>query len=253
MKKFLFVLLIFIIPIIFFGCNKETVKPAKVIRVGTSMIFPPFEFIEKRNKGVTGFDIDLMNAIGNELGYQIVYHDIDYDDLFNVLEKGNIDVVISAVSVNDERKVRADFTKPYYASGITLAVLNTTKNIRGFNDLPGKKVAVVLGTTAAIEMSQKKSIDIRGFSTSADAFHALLKGEVDAIVNGKPIIDYYINTNNASNIKLLPGIYKQESYSIAVRKDNEELYRQIEGALQKIKDKGIYNKIYDKWFGEKMY
>ena len=250
MKKFLFVMLILILPCIFFGCGGEKAKNSKVLYVGTSMDFAPFEFTENRDRDVKGFDIDIMRAIGKELGYEIVFHDIGFDDLLNVLEKGNVDVVISAVTITDERENKVDFTKPYYDSGLAIVMRRDDNDIQSFTDLPGKKVAVVVGTTAAVEMREQKSVEVIELPTAVDAFHSLLSGNVNAVISDKPIIDYYLNTNEGVNLKTLPVLFKREYYGIAVRKNNKELFNSVDDALQKIKDKGIYDKIYEKWFGE---
>lgn len=250
MKKFLLVTLVLILPFVFLGCGDEKAKNNKTLYVGMSMDFPPFEFTESRDKNVKGFDVDIMRAIGKELGYDIVFNDIGFDDLLNVLEKGNVDAVISAVTITGEREIKVDFTKPYYESGLAIAVRRNNNDIQNFTDLPGKKIAVVVGTTSAVEMREQKSINVIELPTNADAFYSLLSGNVDAVISDKPIIDYYLNTNEGVNIKTLPILFKREYYGIAIRKNNKEFLDSVDDALQKIKDKGVYDNIYEKWFGE---
>jgi len=248
MKKFLFVLLILTLPITLLACSPEEKKTKKTINVGMHMDFVPFEFTENGEHNVKGFDVDVMKAIGNELGYEITFLDYSYDDLFDVLEKGNIDAVISAVSITDERKERMSFTEPYFESGLVVAVRADNSDIKGFTDLPGKRVAVAVGTTGAITVREQKSLDVLELRTAEDTFSALLAGKVDAVVNDKPMIYYYLNTHKDANIKVLPEIYQNEYYGIAVKKDNKELLDKLNDALKKIKEKGVYDKIYEKWF-----
>ena len=249
MKKFVLALTIFILPLmIMTGCGEQT-KVKKTLHVGTSADYPPFEFMENREKGMKGFDIDLMRAIGKELGVEVVFQDIGFDDLLDTLEKGNVDVVISAVSINDERSARVSFSEHYYESGMAIAVRRDNTDIKDFTGLPGHRAAVALGTTSAAEMRELQSVETLELPNATDAFHALLSGHVDAVVSDKPVIDYYLNTNDVINVKALPTLFKREYFGIAVRKGDDELLKNINGALQKIKDKGIYDKIYAKWFG----
>lgn len=251
MKKLLFVLIVLGISLALAACGKEEAKTNKTLNVGMNIEFAPFEFIDKNDRNVKGFDVDIIKAIGKDLGYEVVFQDMNYDDLLNVLEKGNIDVVISAMPLTDEKAARANFTRPYYESGIIIATLDTNKNIKNFTDLPGKRVAVVAGSQSAVEIREQKSVEVVEFSNIEDSFNALLSGKVDAVLNNKAIMDYYLNNNPKDNVIILPGIYKTEKYAIAVRKGNNELFKQIDNALQRIREKGVYNNIYDKWFGEK--
>ena len=249
MKKFLLALMIFILPIMFIsGCGEQkTVK--KTIHVGTSADFPPFEFTANREKGIQGFDIDLMRAIGKELGYEVTFQDIGFDDLVSTLEKGNVDAVISAVSITNERLASVNFSEPYYESGLAIAVRRDNDDIRDFTDLPGHKIAVAAGTTSALEMRELKSVQTTELPSATDAFHALLSGNAEAVVSDRPVIDYYLITNEGVNIKAIRSLYKKEYYGIATRKENDELLNKINEALVKLKEKGIYDKIYSKWFG----
>ncbi|MBO6178640.1 MAG: basic amino acid ABC transporter substrate-binding protein [Selenomonadaceae bacterium] len=249
MKKFIPIFVIFLLPLMMVaGCsNQADVK--KTLHVGISADYPPFEFTENREKGLKGFDIDLMRAIGKEMGYEVVFQDMGFDDLLGTLEKGNVDMVISAMSINEERKARVNFSDSYYESGMAIAVRRDNADIKSFTDLPGHRIAVALGTTSAFEMRELKSIELIELPNAQDAFHSLLSGYADAVVSDKPVVDYFLNTNDGINVKTLPTLLKKERFGIAVGKKNNELKGKIDDALQKIKEKGIYDKIYVKWFG----
>lgn len=252
MRKFLFVLLIFIIPAMILGCGQKQTNDVKTIRVGMNMNYQPFEFIDEYNRAVKGFDVDIMEAIGKELGVNVEFQDIDYDNLLDVLEKGNIDAIISAMTITEEKKARANFTKPYFKTGIAAATLENNKTVKGFADLPGKRVAVVKGTPADVELREQKSVTAVELPSEDDIFHSLQSGNIDAVVSDNASLYYYLNNHDSLKLKILPGLYKEEHYGIAINKKNKELLNQIDDALQKIKDKGVYDKIHAKWFGEKL-
>ncbi|MBR3621757.1 MAG: basic amino acid ABC transporter substrate-binding protein [Selenomonadaceae bacterium] len=249
MKKFILAFAVVLLPLMIIAGCSDKAKVQKTIHVATSADYPPFEFTENRDKGLKGFDIDLMRAIGKEMGCEVVFQDMGFDDLLGTLEKGNVDIVISAMSINDERKARVNFSDSYYESGMAIAVRRDNTDIKDFTELPGHRVAVAVGTTSAFEMKELQSIEIIELPNATDAFHALLSGHADAVVSDKPVVDYFLNTNDGINIKVLPTLLKKERFGIAVSKKNDELSKKINDALQKIRDKGIYDKIYAKWFG----
>ena len=140
------------------GCGGEKAAApassggAKVLRVGTNADFAPFEFQDVSGKEYQGFDMDLIRAIAKEMGYQADIQNINFDGLIPAMESGNLDVIISGMSINDERKQKVDFSEPYYKSGLTIVVKKDNTAINKFNDLAGKKVAVQIGTTSAKEV-----------------------------------------------------------------------------------------------------
>ena len=163
----------------------------------------------------------------------------------------NIDVAISGVTINDERKQNVLFSDPYYQAGLTMVVRSDEQAIHKFADLKGKKVAVQIGTTSAEEAKKIEGVQVKELNTPADCFMELKAGGVDAVINDRPVNDYYIVKNGAQGVKALDERLTAEDYGIAVGKDNKELQEKINAALKKIKENGEYDKIYAKWFGEK--
>lgn len=250
MKRFIFIVTIILFSFMILGCGgKEQVH--KTLKVGMSMDFAPFEFTETKDRSVKGFDVDLMKAIAKEMGCEVSFQNIAFDNLLHTLEIGNVDIVISAVSITEERKNQVAFTKPYYESGLVIAVRDNNENIKSFSDLPSKRVGVAIGTTSAQTFKDQKSITVVELPNLVETFHSLFAGNIDAVVSDRPCVDYYLNTNKGVSVKRLPEILKNEYYAIAVQKDNTKLQNELNTALQRIKDKGIYDSLYAKWFGEK--
>ena len=158
------------------GCGGEKAAApassggAKVLRVGTNADFAPFEFQDVSGKEYQGFDMDLIRAIAKEMGYQADIQNINFDGLIPAMESGNLDVIISGMSINDERKQKVDFSEPYYKSGLTIVVKKDNTAINKFNDLAGKKVAVQIGTTSAKEVRKIQGVEVRDFNSSAETF-----------------------------------------------------------------------------------
>ena len=224
---------------------------AKVLKVGSSVDFAPFEFQDEGQKEYQGFDMDLIRAIGKEMGYDVEIQNLGFDGLIPALQGKNIDAIISGMSINDERKQNVLFADPYYQSGLTMVVRDNETAIKSFQDLKGKKVAVQIGTTSADEVKKIDGVEIKELNTPADCFMELKAGGVDAVVNDRPVNDYYITKNNAQGVKALEEKLTAEDYGIAIGKDNMELQQKVNDALKKLKENGEYDKIFAKWFGEK--
>ena len=223
----------------------------KVLHVGTNADFAPFEFQDESGKEYQGFDMDLIRAIAKEMGYTADIQNINFDGLIPAIGSKNIDVAVSGMTINDERKEKVLFSDAYYKSGLTIVVKKDNTSINKFNDLQGKKVAVQIGTTSAEEVKKIPNVEVKEFNSSADTFMELKAGGVDAVVNDRPVNDYYILKSGETDVRTLDELLTSEDYGIALAKDNTELQKKINDALAKLKENGEYDKIYAKWFGEK--
>ncbi|WP_196593783.1 basic amino acid ABC transporter substrate-binding protein [Pectinatus sottacetonis] len=236
------------------GCgstaNKDNgTSDPKVLKVATNADFAPFEFQGEEGKSYQGFDMDLIRAIGKQMGMQVKINNLSFDGLIPALQTGNIDAVISGMSINDERKKKVAFSDPYYESGLTIMVKADNNDIKSFKDLQGKRIAVQIGTTSAKEAKKIPNAQVKELNSSADTFLELKAGNVDAVINDKPVNDYYKVKNGDNSVKRVGDKLTSESYGIAVKKDNTKLVKKINDALKKLKENGEYNKLYKKWFG----
>ena len=233
------------------GCGKQAAPTAKILRVGSEAAFAPFEFQDEKSKEYTGFDMDLIRALGKQMGYEVQIQNMGFDGLIPALEAGNIDVAISAMTITPERSKKVNFSKPYYKSGLTMVVKSDNTAIKSFKDLEGKNIAVQLGTTGADEAKKVKDAKIREFNSAPEAFMELKAGGVDAVVNDKPVNDYYITKAGGKDAKTVGEPLTSEEYGIATAQKNKELAENLSKALDELKKNGEYDKIYVKWFGQK--
>ena len=233
------------------GCGKKEAPAAKILKVGSEASFAPFEFQEEGSKDYAGFDMDLIRAIGKQMGYEVQIQNMGFDGLIPGLESGTVDVAISAMTITEERAKKINFSQPYYKSGLTIVVKNDNTTIKSFADLDGKKIAVQIGTTGADEAKKAKNAQIREFNSAPESFLELKAGGVDAVVNDKPVNDYYIAKSGGKDAKEIGAPLTAEEYGIAVAKKNTELLTNLDKALAELKKNGEYDKIYSKWFGAK--
>lgn len=235
------------------GCGQQAAQPAKakVLKVGSDTAFAPFEFQDESSKEYIGFDMDLIKAIAKQMGYEVQVQSMGFDGLIPALEAGNIDATISAMTITSERSQKVNFSTPYYKSGLTIVVKSDNDAVKDIKDLAGKNIAVQIGTTGADEAKKIPNAKVREFNTAPEAFMELKAGGVDAVVNDKPVNDYYISKAGGKDAKAVGAPLTSEDYGIAVAKKNSELIGQINKALDELKKNGEYEKIYVKWFGQK--
>mgnify|MGYP000683038768 FL=1 len=128
--------------------KKAAAPQKKELVVGTAPSFAPFEFPSEEADKPTGFDMELIEAIGKKMGYEkVTIKGMGFDALIPAMNAGNIDVIISGMSITDARKKQVLFTDPYYESGLMVIVKKDNNEIKSFDDLKGKRIGVQLGTT----------------------------------------------------------------------------------------------------------
>jgi len=237
------------------GCGgQQSVKPAdqaKVLKVGSDTAFAPFEFQDEKTKDYVGFDMELIKAVGKQMGVEVQVQSMGFDGLIPALEAGNIDAIISAMTITDERAKKVNFSKPYYKSGLSMVVKADDNTLKNFKELEGKRIAVQIGTTGASEAKKINDAKIREFNTAPEAFIELKNGGVDAVVNDLPVNEYYIAQAGGKDAKIVGEPLNAEEYGIATAKKNTELADKINKAMDELKKNGEYEKIYVKWFGKK--
>lgn len=235
------------------GCGQNSAKTteSKVLKVGAEMTFPPFEFQEEGSKDYVGFDMDLIKAVAKQMGYEVQIQNVGFDGLIPALEAGNIDIIVSAMSITEERTKKVAFSKPYYKSGLSIITKADNTTINSFKDLEGKNIGVQIGTTGAEEASKIKDAKVREYNSNSECYMELKAGGVDAVVSDLPVNEYYLAKSGDKNAKLVGDILNAEEYGMAMTKKNTELTGKVNAALDELKKNGEYDKIHMKWFGKK--
>lgn len=234
------------------GGSEQSKEPAqdaakKKLIAAADTTFAPFEFADASGK-YTGFDLDLIQAIADEAGYELEFQSISFDGLIAALQSGQIDCVASAMTITPERLKAVNFSDSYYKSGLIVAVKADNNEIKSMEDLKGKKIAVQSGTTGATQ-AQKVSDKVTHFTGADQAFLELKNGAADAVVMDYPVTAYFIQQGN-KDVKMVGDIMSAEEYGIAVPKNKQQTLDDINAALKRLKENGKYEEIYKKWFGE---
>lgn len=227
------------------GLGAVSAHAQDVLRVGTDATFPPMEYVEGGKR--TGFDIEMVEAVGKVLNKRIEWVDIDFKGLIPGLISKRFDMAVSAIYITDERKKVVDFTDTYYAGGLVAMVKESNTGIKTLADLNGKKVAVQVGTKSVSYLAANHpQVQLVEVEKNQEMFNLVEIGRADAAVTGKPAAFQYVRTRGGQRV--LEQQITTEEYGMALRKDSSELTRSVNGALAKLKADGTYAQIVKKWF-----
>lgn len=233
------------------GASAAAPTPAaKVITVGTDPTYAPFEFQNEKGETV-GFDIDVLSAAAHKAGLEVKFVSTPWEGAFNALAQGDRDVLMSAVTITDERKQTVDFSDPYFEASQLIAV-PAKSTVTQLNDLQKKKIGVQTSTTGeevVVKLQGKTSTNIQRFESTPLALAELAAGGVDAVVADNGVVTHYLANNPGAGFKSIRDAgFAPEFYGVVVKKGNTELLAQINQGLAAIKADGSYQKIHDQYF-----
>jgi polar amino acid transport system substrate-binding protein len=224
---------------------------ARVYVVGTDAAYAPFESQNERGE-IVGFDIDIVGAIAKKAGIEVKFVNTPWEGIFNALAQGDRDLLVSSITITDERKQTMDFTDSYFDANQLIAVKADSKVAR-FDDLKALKVGVQTGTTgdeAVAKLQGKSSTNIKRFESTPLALKELEAGGIDAVVADNGVVINYVANNAASKFRTVNDpAFVPEQYGIAVRKGNAELLAKVNQGLAAIRADGTYDRIHAKYLG----
>ncbi len=238
------------------SCGK---KNENTIVVGTNAEFPPFEYIDNDGE-IAGFDVALMKAVGEEMGYKVKFTNMEFKSLLGAISTGGIDAAIAGMTITEDRLKSVDFSDPYFSANQCIILQSSNEEINTLEDLNGKKISVQEGTTGDImatpddenEIITDKSTVVKRFKKGTDAVLELKNGGVDAVIIDSSPAQKFVAANGDS-LKLIeidPETAEPEDYGIAVAKGNSEMVLLLNEGLAKIKENGVYDELIEQYFGD---
>jgi len=224
------------------GCAREDVtwqhiQQSGVLRIGLDPTYPPFE---NADGGVLeGFDVDLGRALATELGLEADFVYFGYDGLYDALGTGQVDVLLSALVIEQARTRDYAYSQPYFDAGQILVVPDSSA-IAGMESLTGQKVAVELGTDGhvlALEWQGRlRGMEIVPFNTSDEALSAVGGGQAAAALVDNISGSLYVE--GVSGLRVVGNPVKGEPFAAVVRIEDERLLEALNQALKQLESDG---------------
>lgn len=219
---------------------------ASKISVATDATFPPFETVDEATSDLTGFDIELMNAIAEKAGLDIEFVNTPFDSVIAGVSNCDYALAIAAITITPERQEVMLFSDPYINAGQIVVVGKSETVIKSKDDLVGMTVAAQLGTTGEIEAQKIPNVTYKPYDTYDLAFLDLANGQVDAVIADYPTALGFIG-QNPEKLMTTGSVFTDESYGIAFCKDQGELVDKVNAALKSLIEDGTVNTLEQKW------
>ena len=224
----------------------------KTYIVATDASYAPMEYME--NNAVVGFSHDILDAAAKSQNVKLEFVNTPFKGLFANVDKGDSDIGLASITINDERKQQLDFSDPYFEATQMIVTTDRNANIKTFADLKTRPASVQAATSGDLilqDLQGKDSQNIKRFETMPLAFKELESGGVDAVVGDSSVVAYYVKQNpNAKLNTVVDPSFVKEHYGFAFKKGrNDGLREAINKGLAQIKTDGTYDKIHTQWFG----
>lgn len=216
------------------------------VRVATEASYPPFEMVDPDSGELIGFDIEMMTAIAEKAGFEVEFLNTPFDPLLAGMAQCQFDAAVSAITITEDRAKEMAFSEPYINAGQIIAVQLNNTDITSVEDLQGKNVGVQLGTTGQIQAEKIEGANIKAYDTADLAFLDLANGQLDGVIVDYPTTLNYVN-QFSDKIKITGDVFTDESYGVAVCKENTELLAKINAALAELKADGTIADLEAKW------
>jgi glutamate transport system substrate-binding protein len=229
-----------------------TGRPAELaeagkITIGVKYDQPGIGFKGATDDVPTGFDPEMGKIIAGQLGLEpdaIEWEEAISDNREPFLQKGTVDLVIASYSITDERRQIVGQAGPYYVTGQSLLVAKDDTSIKGPDDLKGKKVCSVTGSTSIATVEEKYGAEPAGFDTYSECVDQLKNGSVDAVTtDGAILLGYAAEDPDA--LKVVGEPFSEERYGIGYNKDAEGMCEFLNGAIENAFDNGDWQKAFD--------
>lgn len=217
-----------------------------VLKVGTEGTYSPFSYQGTDGK-LTGYDIEIIEAVGDKLGKKVEFVQAPWDALFAGLESDRFDLIANQVTVKDERKAKYSLSQPYTTSEGVIVTSANNSGITSLADLKGKtcaETATSNWSTIAADAGAKVEA-VEGF---VQAIQLLKNGRVDATVNDTLAIAEYQKTTGDTSVKIAAKTGETSQQAFAARKD-DAVITDVNKALDELRAEGKLAAISDKYFG----
>lgn len=228
------------------AATTATTAPAmQKLTVGMELAYPPFEMTDTANKP-TGLSVDFAKALGQKLGREVVIENMAWAGLIPALETGKIDLIISSMTITEERKKTIDFSEPYAMSNLALLIAKDSP-VTSYADLDqkGRKLAVKKGSTGhSYALANLKNAELMVFDKESACVLEVVQGKVDAFTYDQLTIFRNWKENEAkTRTNLAPYQQAPEYWGVGLKKGNDALNAEVNAFIKDFRAQGGFDKL----------
>lgn len=222
-----------------------------VLKVGSTPTGSPFTFLDTKTNTIDGVMVDIVNAVGKEVGFGVQIEPMQFSALIASLTSKRIDLISAAMFITPTRQEVVDFSLPIYSYGEGVVVLKQDAvAYQSFADMKGKRVGVQVGT-AFVDPLQKSGLfsEVKLYETTSDLMRDANAGRIDAGVLDYPIAAFAVSKGQFPNLRMVTSFKPTmiNSIGMATRKGDTELMGKVNAAVTKLKASGAIDAILKKW------
>lgn len=211
-----------------------------VYTVAMEATFPPYEFY--RGGEIAGIDVDILNEIGRRNKVSFRLEDMAFDSIITAVQTGKVDLVVSGLTVTEDRKRQVDFTRSYSGARQVIIVPKGSP-IKGPKDLPGVRLGVQHGSSGDMYVTEHICEPER-FTNGALAVSAMNAGKLDAVVLDNAPAENHVA--GSPGLIILPEPIVEEEYAMALRKGNTALLNMLNTTLDAMEADGSLHEIIER-------
>ncbi|QIW16782.1 amino acid ABC transporter substrate-binding protein [Pasteurellaceae bacterium RH1A] len=230
------------------GPISDRVEQTKTLLVGTEGTYAPFTFHDKEGK-LTGYDIEVIQAVGDKLGLKVEFKETQWDAMFAGLNAKRFDVIANQVGATEERKKKYSFSLPYNLSRAVIVTRADNDKIKSFADLKGVKSAQSL-TSNYTALARENGAVLVTVDSLAQNLELVKQGRVETTVNDQiAVLDYFKQHPNAG-LKIAVKADESVGSHFTFLQGEDELIAKFDKALQELQAEGTLSQLSIKWFGD---
>jgi glutamate transport system substrate-binding protein len=234
------------------GTSMAKFNDAGSIKIGTKFDQPGIGAKKPGADAPEGFDIEMAKIVAAKLGIepdQIKWVETVSDNREPFIDNGTVDLVLASYSITDERRGAVGQAGPYYVTGQQLLVGKDDNSIKGPEDLDGKKVCSVEGSTSIKTVEEKYGAAPAPFATYSECVQQLLSKSVDAVTTDGAILLGYA-AENPDKLKVVGEPFSEERYGIGFKKGDTELCQFLNDTLEAAFEDGSWEDAFNSTLGE---
>ena len=228
----------------------ERIEEAGKIVVGTEGLYYPITYHDETTKELTGYDVEVARALGEKLGLEVEFKEMEFDGLLPALRNGQIDIAANDFAITDERKEKFDFTIPVkHSYGSAIVRESDNSGIESVEDLKGKKVGGS-ATSNYSKFAQEQGAEVIVYTGSDTVLPEIVNGRVDATLNDYLVLMRSLEQYDKPGLKLAEGVkFSFSSSALVMPKDSPELKEKLDAALEELLADGTLKEISTKFLG----